>query len=236
MKKLRLNDCNASHCRQAMRCLAISLLAIGLAAGVGCGSAKKEKKKDEFFTSGSREADQRATQRMAKDQQLTGSAEGTEKKAVVAKAGTDGTNAQPASVEGKLSLFDRLGGEAGIAALVDDFTPRLIQDPRVNFQRKDVKSGILRRESTTWDTSPENVTYLKKHLVQFLALATGGPPNYQGKEMKSVHSNLRIGNPEFDAAIGDIKASLDKLKIPNKEQKELLSIIESTRPQIVTQR
>ena len=30
--------------------------------------------------------------------------------------------------------------------------------------------------------------------------------------------------------------TLDKLQIPNKEQKELLSIIESTRPQIVTER
>ena len=47
---------------------------------------------------------------------------------------------------------------------------------------------------------------------------------------------MHIGNPEFDAAIGDLKASLDKLRIPNKEQKERLSIIERTRPQIVTER
>ena len=77
---------------------------------------------------------------------------------------------------------------------------------------------------------------LKKHLVQFIVLATGGPPHYDGKEMKSAHAGMKIGNPEFDAALGDLKASLDTLQIPNKEQKELLSIIESTRPQIVTQR
>jgi len=47
---------------------------------------------------------------------------------------------------------------------------------------------------------------------------------------------MRIANAEFDAVVGDLKASLDKLQIPNKEQKELLAIIESTRPQIVTQR
>ncbi len=35
----------------------------------GCGSAAKEKSHD-FFTSGSREADQRADQRMAKTEQL----------------------------------------------------------------------------------------------------------------------------------------------------------------------
>ena len=77
---------------------------------------------------------------------------------------------------------------------------------------------------------------LKKHLVQFIVLATGGPVHYEGKEIKSAHAGMKIGNPEFDAVLGDVKASLDRLQIPNKEQKELLSIIESTRPQIVTQR
>jgi len=45
--------------------------------------------------------------------------------------------------------------------------------------------------------------------------------------MKSGHAGMRISNPEFDAALGDLKASLDRLQIPNKEQKELLSIIEA---------
>ena len=37
-------------------------------------------------------------------------------------------------------------------------------------------------------------------------------------------------------SVGDLKATLDKLQIPNTEQKELLAIVESTRPQIVTVR
>jgi hemoglobin len=47
---------------------------------------------------------------------------------------------------------------------------------------------------------------------------------------------MHITNPEFDAAVGDLKAALDKAQVPNKEQKELLAIVESTRPQIVTER
>ena len=47
---------------------------------------------------------------------------------------------------------------------------------------------------------------------------------------------MHISNPEFDAVMGDLKASLDKLKVPNVEQKELLAIVESTRPEIVTER
>jgi hemoglobin len=75
------------------------------------------------------------------------------------------------------------------------------------------------------------VALLEKHLVQFLALATGGPAHYEGKDIKSTHAG-----PEFDAALGDLKASLDRLQIPNQEQKELLAIIESTRPEIVEER
>jgi hemoglobin len=213
---------------------------------VGC-AAKARKENQEFFTSGSREADQRAQQRMARDEQLAGSGEGAGekgvKKAKPAKASGDGassgTTNKPAQVEGKLALFDRLGGESGISNIVADFTPRVLQDPRVNWQRKGVKRGgfsIHRGQSVTWNASPENVAQLQLHFVQFLALATGGPAQYDGKEMKAAHADLHIANPEFDAAIGDLKASLDKLQIPNKEQKELLAIIESTRPQIVTQR
>ena len=226
----------------------VLLLLTTLLATGGCGAGKIEKKKDDFFTSGSREADQRASQRMAKDNQLAGSGEGAGekgvKKAVSEKSSADGTHPpegtnKAAHAEGKLALFDRLGGESGIAAVVDDFVPRALQDPRVNWPRKGVKGGGLsfrRKEPAAWNATDENVANLKKHLVQFLVLATGGPPNYDGKEMKSAHAGMHISNPEFDAALGDLKASLDRLQIPNKEQKELISIIESTRPQIVTVR
>lgn len=226
---------------RAMRWLPILFLWAVLLCAVGCGTGKTGKQKDEFFTSGSREADQRASQRMAKAEQLSGSGEGAGEKGVrkAKPAGESGSSgARPAEAEGKLSLFDRLGGEKGITAIVEDFMPRVLEDPRVNWERRSVKRrGLFRREqSAAWNRTPENVAALRKHLIQFLALATGGPAEYDGSEMKSVHADLRIGNPEFDAVIGDIKASLDKLQIPNKEQKELLAIIESTRPQIVTQR
>jgi hemoglobin len=214
------------------RTLTYVILAASLAGVAGCGSGKTTKKKDEFFTSGSREADQRASQRMAREQQLAGADQGQEKKAKV------GTNGAPAQAEGKLTLFERLGGEQGITRIVEDFTPRVLEDPRVNWQRKGrTRNGLFGRDdSAEWQATPQNVATLKKHLIQFLSLATGGPPKYDGKDMRAAHQGMRIANPEFDAVIGDLKASLDKLRIPDKEQKELLAIVESTRPQIVTQR
>ena len=227
--------------RVLLQVLILAPLGVGLTTFVvGCGSMSAEKKRDEFFTSGSREADQRATQRMAKDEQLAGSGEGAgqigkKKVAVGASAGAGGgTNI----VQGKQALFERLGGEAGLSNIVADFLPRVLQDPRVNWQRRGVKTGgwFTRGQPVAWSPSPANTAILHKHLVQFLALATGGPARYEGKDMKAAHDGMKITNSEFDAAIGDLKASLDKLQIPNKEQKELLAIIESTRPQIVTER
>src|SRR5450631_1224854 len=78
----------------ALRLLTVWLLSAAITSVLGCGTAKSAKKKDDFFTSGSREADQRAGQRMAKDEQLSGSGEGAgekgAKQAVAAKITADG--------------------------------------------------------------------------------------------------------------------------------------------------
>ena len=62
-----------------------------------------------------------------------------------------------------------------------------------------------------------------EEVAQSVPALYSGP--YEGKEMKSAHAGMHITNPEFDAALGDLKASLDRMQIPNKEQKELLAII-----------
>jgi len=213
----------------------MSVLCLGLMTLPGCGTGKKAGKQNQpYFTSGSKEADQRATQTMAKHEQLAGSGEGAAETDVKKSSG-----GQAAQATSKKSLYERLGSEHGVTAIVEDFTPRVLADPRVNWNRVGVKtSGLFHwgADRVAWNATPEQVKTLKKHMVQFLALATGGPAQYQGGDIKNVHANMQISNPEFDAVIGDIKSTLDKLQIPNEEQKELLAIMESTRPQIVTQR
>jgi hemoglobin len=219
-------------------CLAFSLAVL---VSSGCHTKTAEKQQQDYFTSGSREADQRASQRMAKAEQLAGSGEGAGEKEKTTKSTESGsgggTNAAVKSTE-KTSLYERLGAQAGISNIVSDAMARLLQDPRVNWDRKDVKRGGLfhRNQNVTWNSTPQNIATMNLHMVQFLTLATGGPAHYEGKEMRPVHSGLHISNAEFDAAVGDFKATLDTLKIPNREQKELLAIIESTRPEIVEER
>jgi hemoglobin len=216
----------------------------------GCHRTAAQKANANFFTSGSREADQRASQRMAQAEQLAGSGEGSGekgvKKAKVKEPDANSSTPSPtgntnvaAQATNKLALFNRLGGEPGVSNIVVDFTQRAMDDPRVNWNRQGVTRGGLSfhsGKSVAWNPSPQNVDILKKHMVEFLSLATGGPAKYTGKQIETVHADMHISNPEFDAALGDLKATLDKLKIPNTEQKELRAIVESTRPEIVTKR
>lgn len=218
------------------------LMLAGFSGSLGCGGRTAQKQNSSFFTSGSKEADQRASQTMAKSEELSGSGEGSGQKGVKsapsATGRTEGAAPGAAEATQKKSLYDRLGGEVGISNIVSDALPRLMEDPRVNWDRRGVqRTGLFHHgPSVTWNPSQQNVATLKQHLIEFLALATGGPAHYTGREIKSSHAGMQISNPEFDAAVGDIKASLDRLKVPNTEQKELLSIIESTRPEIVEER
>lgn len=213
---------------------AVLLTALLLAAGCGGGGDAQDR---DFFTSGSREADQRAEQRVARTEQLRGGEEGSG--GGEGKKGDDAAKPGEQPLPADNTLYGRLGGEQGINAIVDDFIPRVLADPRVNWERKGVeRGGVLGigTSSAEWKATGDNVARLKKHMAQFLALSTGGPTTYEGRDMREVHAGMRITNAEFDAAVGDLKATLDKLGIKTDEQKELLSIIESTRPQVASER
>ncbi|QOV92465.1 group 1 truncated hemoglobin [Humisphaera borealis] len=123
------------------------------------------------------------------------------------------------------SLYERLGGEPALTAVVEDFVGRTAANPKVNFFRKGT--------DMEWKPSGEQVAMLKKHLVTFIAEATGGPKAYKGRDMKSSHAGMKITNAEFDALASDLAASLDKFKVPAKEKGELMAIAASTRGAIV---
>src|SRR5580765_6909085 len=72
--------------------LTLLSVAFVMAFTAGCGGGKAKTKNTDFFTSGSREADQRASQRMAKEEQLSGTGEGAGEKHVKKAEITTNTN------------------------------------------------------------------------------------------------------------------------------------------------
>jgi hemoglobin len=62
---------------------------------------------------------------------------------------------------------------------------------------------------------------------------SGGPCKYTGRAMKESHQHLNITQAEWDAMVVDFKATLNKFKVPQREQQELITIVGSTRNDIV---
>jgi hemoglobin len=122
----------------------------------------------------------------------------------------------------KKSLYDRIGGQAALTKVVDDFVARAAANPKVNFTR-----------NGTWNASDAAVKTLKMHLVNFLGSAFGGPQKYTGRSMKEAHKGMAITQAEFDALAADLKAVLEANKVPSAEINEIMKIAASTAPDIV---
>ncbi len=108
---------------------------------------------------------------------------------------------------------------------MDDFVARAASDPNVNFTRAGTPMA--------WNATEANVAHLKMGLVNLIGQLTGGPQKYTGRDMKSVHRGMMITDAQFDALAADLAASLDKFNVPAKEKGELLTIVASTRGDIV---
>jgi hemoglobin len=120
------------------------------------------------------------------------------------------------------SLYERLGGAYSIATVVDDFIERLLvnatlnANPAINEARKRVpKAG------------------LKFHVTAMVCEVSGGPCKYTGRAMKESHQHLNITQAEWDAMVVDFKATLNKFKVPQREQQELITIVGGTKNDIV---
>jgi hemoglobin len=119
-------------------------------------------------------------------------------------------------------LWERLGGEKAVRAVVKDFVAAAAADPKVNFTR-----------DGKYQLDEKGVARLEQLLVELISETTGGPLQYTGRNMKEIHAGMKITNGEFDALAVQLVIVLNKYKVPDAEKKELLKIVESTRQHIV---
>ncbi len=127
--------------------------------------------------------------------------------------------AQDGQMPMKRSLYERLGGYNAVAAVVDDFVDRLVTDKQ--FERFFVGHSV------------DSKRRIRQHIVDQFCAAAGGPCLYTGRTMKDSHAGLGISEAEWDAAARHLVASLDKLKVPEPEKKELLAFVSSVKADIV---
>lgn len=114
------------------------------------------------------------------------------------------------------SLYDRLGGNAAISAVVDQFAANVVADTRING-----------RFATT------DIPRLRGHLFDQVCRTTGGPCKYTGRDMKTTHAGMKISNADFGALVEDLVKALDTFKVPAQEKGELLRLLGGMKKDIV---
>lgn len=117
------------------------------------------------------------------------------------------------------TLYKRLGGYDAIAAVVDDFVPRLATDPQLGKYF----AGAGR------DTQ----MHIRQLAVDYICHATGGPCLYIGRPLKTAHAGLGISESDWETAVKHLSATLDKFKVAKAERDEFLSAVGALKAEVV---
>jgi hemoglobin len=120
------------------------------------------------------------------------------------------------------SLYERLGGAYPISAVVDTFIDLLLVNDTLNANPA-IKAARDRIPAAG----------LKFHVSTLVCQTTGGPCRYTGRAMKPAHAHLNISEKEWQAMLADFRRALNNYRVPEKEQQELVTIVESTKKDIV---
>ncbi len=106
------------------------------------------------------------------------------------------------------TLYQRLGGEEAIAAVVDRFYERVLADDQLAHFFEDVDMDRLRA-----------------HQTQFISAVTGGPVQYTGDDMYEAHKHLDLTPADFAAVAGHLQASLEEFDLPEEDVEEVMGAV-----------
>ena len=126
-------------------------------------------------------------------------------------------------VEGPTTLYSRLGGNASITAVIDDFIGKVAADSRINAFFAAAAAD------------PARLNRLKLNLVNQVGQASGGPEKYSGLDMKTAHKGMKITDAQFNALVEDLQNSLIKFKVESRTKIQLLTALGGMRADIVGQ-
>lgn len=114
------------------------------------------------------------------------------------------------------SLYERLGAGDGITKIVSDTVALHHENPAIGHYFADVDDEQL-------------IT----HVAAFFAAGTGGPANYEGRDMTSAHAGMNMSEADFDSAVADVMTALGASNIDDASKAEVAAILESLRPAVM---
>ena len=117
----------------------------------------------------------------------------------------------------EVTIYEAIGGEPALVAVVDDFYVRVLADPQlVGFF-----AGV-------------NVSKLKGRQVEFFAAALGGPDHYQGAGMKEAHTGRGISQADFDKVAFHLTTALAAAGVPEETTAQIIEAIAPLADDIVS--
>lgn len=117
------------------------------------------------------------------------------------------------------TLYDRLGGQAGIDKLVNR-----IVDLHLQNEVAGPRYRALDEEAT--DRAREKVK-------EFLAAGSGGPVEYTGRSMLETHTGMNVNAAEYVAVVDDIMQAMNEMEYPRPVCDEVLGIAYSLKDEII---
>lgn len=103
------------------------------------------------------------------------------------------------------TLYQGLGGEAGIALVVSRTLDRSASDARTRRSFEGIKLAAI-----------------KTSLAQQICALSGGPCVYEGETMARSHKDAKITASEFDALVSMLREELDAAGVTASAKNELL--------------
>lgn len=117
----------------------------------------------------------------------------------------------------ELSIYEAIGGEPALVAVVDDFYARVLADPQL--------AGFF---------AGANMPKLKGRQVEFFAAALGGPDIYQGASMRQAHLGRGIRQADFDKVAVHLTGALAAAGVPHETIGQIAAAITPLADEIVS--
>jgi hemoglobin len=118
------------------------------------------------------------------------------------------------------SLYQRIGHAGGLLWLVNTLYLRVLADPLLMSYFKHLDDRDRR--------------WLRWHMLTLLAVVTGGPSRYQGRDLHEAHADLHITGEAFDRVVWHLQATLQELDIQQEDQRAILAAVQARRDEVVT--
>jgi hemoglobin len=118
------------------------------------------------------------------------------------------------------SLYQRIGYAGGLLWLVNTLYKRVLADLLLMPYFKHMDD-----QERQW---------LRWHMLTLLAVVTGGPSKYQGRDLHEAHADLHITEEAFDRLLWHVEGTLEELGVQQQDEQAILGEVRARRAAVVT--